>query len=112
MFKTLLAILPAALAIATPGLASDGYIHAVATVRPCALSFPGMRSQLVRPGRYVFSVHDGSRSRFFDLQGPDVRKRTSAVFVGSTTWHLRLVKGTYRFQCGRGRLLGGRFTVS
>jgi hypothetical protein len=62
------------------------------------------------PGRYAITVVDRSRTRGFRLVGPGVNRRTSAAFIGTTVWNVRLARGTYRF--GTGARLAGRLIVA
>ena len=64
----------------------------------------------VTAGVYVIKVSDRSKRKGFRLVGPGVNRATSAAFVGTTAWRVRLVRGTYRF--GSGKLLSGRLIVS
>jgi Copper binding proteins, plastocyanin/azurin family len=54
-------------------------------------------SRSVKAGRYRVVVTDASKRRNFHLAGPGVNRRTGAAFTGTTTWTLRLTRGTYRF---------------
>jgi hypothetical protein len=58
---------------------------------------------------YAVTVVDRSRTRGFRLVGPGVDRRTSNAFVGTTTWNLHLVRGTYRY--GTVARLTGRLVV-
>lgn len=51
----------------------------------------------LRPGLYELVVRDRSPSAGFVLRGPGVRRATAARFVGTVTWRVRLVAGTYRY---------------
>jgi plastocyanin len=62
----------------------------------------------VRAGAVRMVVRDRSRTAGFRLAGPGVSKRTTAAFVGTTTWSLRLGKGSYRFGA---KLLSGTLTA-
>jgi len=61
------------------------------------------------PGAYAITVVDRSRTLGFRLVGPAVNRRTSAAFVGTTVWKVRLVRGAYRF--GTRLPLAGRLVV-
>jgi len=56
-----------------------------------------LRPRTVRAGAVRLVVRDGSRSVGFRLAGPGVSRRTTASYVGTTTWSLRLGPGAYRF---------------
>jgi hypothetical protein len=51
----------------------------------------------LRAGPYELVVRDRSPSAGFVLRGPGVRRATAARFVGTVTWRVRLVEGTYRY---------------
>jgi plastocyanin len=56
-----------------------------------------LRPRAVAAGAVRLVVRDRSRRFNFHLAGAGVNRRTSAAFVGTTTWALRLSDGTYRF---------------
>ncbi len=64
----------------------------------------------VTAGAYAIRVSDRSKTKGFRLVGPGVSRATSAAFVGTTTWRVRFIHGTYRF--GTGARLSGRLAVS
>jgi hypothetical protein len=49
------------------------------------------------PGTYAVTVVDRSRTKPFVLRGPGVSQQTGARFVGTKTWTVDLVRGTYRY---------------
>src|SRR5438067_3748593 len=53
----------------------------------------------LRAGRYMVVVRDRSPTRNFHLVGPagGLNKKTTARFVGVTTWTVRFTKGTYQY---------------
>jgi plastocyanin len=51
----------------------------------------------LKAGRYRIVVRDGSKRRNFHLAGRGVNRRTGIAFTGTTTWALRLARGTYRY---------------
>jgi len=61
-----------------------------------------------RPGLFRITVRDRSRLHNFHLIGPGVNRKTGVAFRGTTTWSLRLRRGTYRFICDphRARMKG------
>lgn len=83
-----------------------------ATVRPCAVLRADGSTQQPRHGRFVVTIRDTSRTRYFALRGPGVRKSTGLRYVGAVRWTLRLQRGTYRFRCGATSLLRGTFVVT
>jgi hypothetical protein len=50
-----------------------------------------------KPGRYRLVVRDRSKRHNFHLAGPGVNRRTGIAFTGTTSWTLRLGRGTYRY---------------
>lgn len=64
-------------------------------------------------GSYTIVVHDKSSIHNFHLTGPGVNKKTSVGAVGTTTWHVTLKKGTYKYVCDPHKtIMKGSFTVS
>jgi plastocyanin len=64
-------------------------------------------------GAYAITVHDRSAAHNFHLTGPgSVNMKTGVAFVGTRTWNVRLLAGTYRFQCDvHPTMMNGRLTV-
>lgn len=51
-------------------------------------------------GRYKITINDKSALHNFHLIGPNgVNKATGVSFVGTVTWRVHLVAGTWKFQC-------------
>jgi plastocyanin len=97
---TLSAALIALLAgLALPGLASAGARSntLIATVGPGFTIT--MNKKTVNAGTYTIVVHDKSNIHNFHLMGPGVEKLTSVPKVYTTTWTVKLKKGTYKFVC-------------
>jgi plastocyanin len=64
-------------------------------------------------GTYTLLVHDLSDLHNFHLTGPGVDKTTSVGGKGTSTWKLKLKKGTYKFVCDPHKsFMKGSFTVS
>jgi hypothetical protein len=85
--------------------------HLIASTSSCqVLRADGSTSQ-PQPGSYVIVVRDTSRTRYFALNGPGVRRSTSSRFAGTRTWNVRLERGTYRFRCGAAKRLRGILSV-
>ena len=65
------------------------------------------------PGTYTINVDDRANVHNFHLTGPGgVDQATDIDFVGSATWTVTLVDGTYRFQCdAHPTLMKGSFGV-
>ena len=92
-----LAVIVAALAV--PGIAPA----APRTNTLIGTDGPGftitMSKKTVTAGTYTIVVNDKSNIHNFHLIGPGVNKITSAPWVGTKTWTVKLKKGTYRFVC-------------
>ena len=67
-----------------------------------------LRPRSVLAGTVRVVVRDRSRAFGFRLAGVGVNRRTGAAFVGTTTWSVRLGKGSYRFGA---KSLGGTLTA-
>jgi hypothetical protein len=78
-----------------------------ARVTPTAVT---LRATRLTSGPYRLTISDRSRTRNFHLVGPGVNRRTGKPFVGTVTWNVRLVRGTYRY--GNDPRLTGRLFVS
>lgn len=67
----------------------------------------------LKAGTYVFKIADKSTIHNFHLTGPGVNKSTTVGFQGTTTWKLKLKKGTYKYVCDpHASFMKGSFTVS
>ena len=53
----------------------------------------------LKAGTYVFKIADKSSLHNFHLTGPGVNKTTSVAKTGTSTWKLKLKKGTYKYIC-------------
>ena len=58
-----------------------------------------MSKKTVKAGTYKIVIRDRSSIHNFHLTGPGVNKKTSVAAVGTTTWTVKLKKGTYKFVC-------------
>jgi plastocyanin len=68
--------------------------------------------KVLAPGPYIFVIHDKSNLHNFHLTGPGVNKKTGVGATGTSTWHLTLRRGTYRFVCDpHATLMKGKFVV-
>jgi len=73
----------------------------------------GKKVTTLKAGTYTIKVADKSNIHNFHLMGPGVNKLTSVSAVGNQTWTVKLVKGTYRYQCDPHKtIMKGSFTVS
>jgi hypothetical protein len=98
-------VVPAATPPATPPTAVTRTMRATLTATGARLS-----ATRATAGPYAITVTDRSRTRGFRLIGPGLARQTGKAFVGTVTWHVRLVHGTYRY--GTDVRLSGRLTVS
>ena len=101
----LVSLLAAGVAFASPGSAASSANKLVASVRPCMLRMPVTSNVPIRSGVYVINVNDLSRTRYFSLSGRNIARHTTATYVGSAHWTVRLTRGTYAYRCGR-KLVG------
>jgi len=58
-----------------------------------------MSKKTVKAGTYKIVIRDRSSIHNFHLTGPGVNKLTSVSGKKTTTWTVKLKKGTYKFQC-------------
>jgi plastocyanin len=67
----------------------------------------------LKAGTYVFKINDKSSAHNFHLTGPGVNKATSVGKSGTSTWKLKLKKGTYKFVCDpHASFMKGSFRVT
>jgi plastocyanin len=91
---------PATPPVVAPAAAAKNRL--VATVGPgftISLTLNGKRVKTLKAGTYTIVVRDRSASHNFHIAGPALQRRTSVSFRGTTTWRVRLFKGTYRYVC-------------
>jgi plastocyanin len=117
MKRRLLALpLVAAVAVAGTGTAAPAATPTLTgTVGPgftISLKRSGTKVTRVRAGTYKIRVSDRSNIHNFHLTGSGVNRRTSVSGTGTTTWTVRLRRGTYRFVCDpHATMMKGSFTV-
>jgi plastocyanin len=104
MRRRLLALpLTAAIAVAGTGTGAQAATPTLsATVGPgftISLKKSGRKVTSLRAGRYKIRVSDRSDIHNFHITGPRLNKRTAVSSTGTTTWTVRLRRGTYRFVC-------------
>ncbi len=109
----------ASLALAAPALAAPVKATPLAgTVGPgftITLAKAGKHVTTLKPGSYAITVADKAKIHNFHLIGPGVDKQiTSVPFQGTKRVTVKLVKGTYTYQCDPHASGGmkGTFTVS
>jgi hypothetical protein len=59
----------------------------------------GRKVTSLKAGAYKIVIKDRSNIHNFHLIGPGVNKKTAVARTGTTTWTVRLKKGTYRYIC-------------
>jgi plastocyanin len=97
MTRIVLALLALVAALAAAASASPNASRLTGTVGPGFTI--KMSSKTVKAGTYVITVKDLSTFHNFHLVGPGVNKATSVEKQGTTSWKLKLRRGTYRFVC-------------
>ena len=111
----LLAALCAALA-APAALAGSTGTTLTGTVGPgftITLKQGSKAVKTLKAGTYTLKISDKSSIHNFHLTGPGVNKSTSVGATGSSTWTVKLKKGTYKFICDpHATIMKGSFTVS
>ena len=93
----------AVLAVAVPASAKTSANQLTGTVGPGSTitlrTASGKSVRSLKPGTYQIRVKDLTEMHNFALRGPGVAKATSVPGVGSTTWTMKIRKGTYTFVC-------------
>jgi plastocyanin len=89
----------------------------VGTVGPgftITLTQGGSPVTTLSPGTYKITVSDKAAIHNFHLFGPGVDQKTSVSGTGTFVWTVKLVKGSYTYQCDIHFASGmiGHFTVS
>jgi hypothetical protein len=72
----------------------------------------GARASKLKPGLYLLTVSDRSKTDNFHLRGKGVNVATGVAFTGSKKWKLRFVKGSYTYASDRHSSLKGGFRVT
>jgi plastocyanin len=73
----------------------------------------GQKVSKLKAGTYIFKISDKSGIHNFHLTGPGVDKKTSVGGQGTSTWKLKLKKGTYKYVCDPHKsFMKGSFTVT
>ena len=112
-----LAVLGAFLAVATAGNAgtakSAGLVGEVGPGYTIEVQLNGKDLKTIKPGTYKLKVEDKASIHNFHLTGPGFNKLTSVSGTGTTTWTVKLKKGTYTYQCDPHAAMGmkGTFRV-
>ncbi len=93
---------------ATPKLAAS-----VSDPLNISLTQGGKKVSKLKAGTYTIVVQDKASDHNFHLSGPGVNKSTSVSGKTTTTWTVRLKKGTYTYVCDpHASFMKGTFTVS
>jgi plastocyanin len=118
MIRTRLALVAvvAALALVISAAAQASTPPLVATDGPgftITLTQGGKKVTKLKAGTYTIKVSDRSSIHNFHLIGPGrVNKTTSVSATASSTWVVKLVKGTYKFVCDpHASIMKGTFKV-
>lgn len=108
-----LAALVAALTASTAFAATPTLTGTVGPGFTITLTHSGKKVTKLKAGTYIFKISDKSGIHNFHLKGPGVNKSTTVGGTGSSTWKLKLSKGTYKFVCDpHASFMKGSFTVS
>jgi plastocyanin len=84
----------------------DGAFH-------ISLTKGGKKVTKLKAGKYTIVVKDISKTHNFHLSGPGVNKKTSVTGKATSTWHVTLKKGTYRYVCDPHKtIMKGSFKVT
>jgi plastocyanin len=101
------AIVPAGAGAATTLNASVGPGFTITLKGP-----RGAKVTQLKPGTYKIVVKDQSNIHNFHLTGPGVNKSTTVPAQGTTTWSVKVRKGTYKYVCDpHASMMHGSFTV-
>jgi plastocyanin len=93
---------------------SGGLVGTVGPGFTITLTSGGTSVTTLAPGTYKITVSDNSSMHNFHLFGPGVSQKTSVAGTGTVAWAVKLVKGSYTYQCDVHFASGmiGHFTVS
>ena len=114
------AILVVAVAVAVLAWSAGGAAAATQTVNgtvgpgfTITVTMHGKKVTKLKAGSYRFVISDRSDIHDFHLSGPGLDRVLTAVdFTGTTSFSLKLKKGTYRFQCDpHASIMHGAFRV-
>ncbi|MHB8470270.1 MAG: cupredoxin domain-containing protein [Gaiellaceae bacterium] len=97
-----LAILSLTLVVLAPANAAVKAKVLTGTVGPgytITLKSAGKVVKTLAAGTYIVKVADKASIHNFHFFGPGVNKKTSITGSGSSTWTVKLKRGTYTYQC-------------
>ena len=108
-----LAAIVAAIAIPAADAATGKLAGLVGPGFNISLKQGGKTVTTLKAGTYTITVSDKSNIHDFHLTGPGVNKKTSVGGLGTTTWTVKLTKGTYKFVCDpHSTIMKGSFKVT
>jgi len=64
-----------------------------------SLTQGGKKVTALKAGTYTITVQDKASDHNFHLTGPGLNKTTSVSGKGTSTWTVKLKKGTYKYVC-------------
>ena len=77
------------------------------------LTAGGKKVTSLKAGTYKIVVKDLASDHNFHLTGPGVNKSTSVCAMGTSTWTVKLKRGTYKYVCDpHASFMKGTFKVS
>lgn len=107
--------LAAALTVVPVAPATPAATRLVATVGPgftITITKNGRKVRSLTAGMYTIVVRDRSDAHNFRLRGPSINRATGLARIGTSTWTLRLRRGTFRYVCDpHADHMRGSFTV-
>jgi plastocyanin len=107
------ALVGAALAPAAAHAANPTLTGTVGPGFTITLKGPNATVKTLKAGTYKIVIHDLADIHDFHLMGPGVDKKTSVSGKGTTTWTVKLKKGTYKYQCDpHASMMKGSFKVT
>ena len=72
----------------------------------------GARVKRLKAGSYRITVRDTTRADNFHLTGPGVNRKTSVKGKSTSTWSLKLRRGSFRYRSDATKRLSATFKVS
>jgi len=117
MFRTLLISILAVVAVSIPAAATSAPNATLTGVVGPGFSISlknpdGTGVRHLDPGKYDITVTDNAIDHNFHLSGPGVDQATDVAGMGTFTWTVTIVDGTYTFVCdAHPTLMKGSFTA-
>ena len=95
------------------GAATPKLVASVSDPLNISLTQAGKKVTKLKAGTYTIVVQDKAADHDFHLTGPGVNKTTSVSGKGTTTWTVKLKKGTYKYVCDpHASFMKGTFEVT